>query len=376
MKIGYEAKRAFKNYTGLGNYSRFVIQTLAQKFPDEQYYVYTPDLVKNARTSFLFDFQNIIIKTAPIKLFKAYWRSKGVVKDLVKDKIELYHGLSHEIPTGLKKVGIKSVVTIHDLIYLRFPYYFKAIDRKIYDFKFKSACTNADKIIAISEQTKKDIIHFFKIDEDKIEVVYQDCDPIFHHTEPAEKLMEVKSKFQLPEEYILCVGTVESRKNQLLILQALLILPKNIQLVLVGKHTHYTQILINFIELHQLENRVHFLKDVDFKDLPAIYQQAKVFVYPSVFEGFGIPILEALNSGVPVIAAKGSCLEEAGGPHSLYVDKDDAESLGKNILEIYQNKELRAQMATKGKKFALNFRAEKIASQLMRVYHKTLNHHA
>lgn len=374
MKIGYEAKRAFKNYTGLGNYSRFVIQTLAQKFPDFQYYVYTPDLVKNARTSFLFDFPNIIIKTAPIKIFKAYWRSKGVVKDLVRDEIELYHGLSHEIPSGLKNAGIKSVVTIHDLIYLRFPYYFKAIDRKIYDLKFRSACVNADTIIAISEQTKKDLIHFFNVNEDKIEVVYQDCDPIFHQTETAEKLTEVKNKYHLPEEYILSVGTVESRKNQLLILKSLLNLPKDIHLVLVGKHTNYAQILINFIELHRLKNRVHFLKDVDFKDLPAIYQQAKVFVYPSVFEGFGIPILEALNSGVPVIAVKGSCLEEAGGPNSLYVDKEDAESLGKNILEIYQNKELREQMAIKGKKFAFNFRAEKIASQLMRVYHKTLNH--
>lgn len=374
MKIGFEAKRAFKNYTGLGNYSRFVIQTLAQKFPNHQYHVYTTDLVKNPRTSFLFDCPNIILRTAPIKLFKAYWRSKGVVNDLVKDKIEVYHGLSHEIPSGLKKAGIKSVVTIHDLIYLRFPYYFKTIDRKIYDLKFKSACAQADKIIAISEQTKKDIIHFFKVDEDKIEVVYQDCDPIFHYPADAEQLLEMGNKYQLPNEYILSVGTIENRKNQLLILKALLHLPETIHVVLVGKHTHYAQILINFIELHQLENRVHFLKNVDFKDLPAIYQQAKVFVYSSVFEGFGIPILEALNSGVPVIAVKGSCLEEAGGPNSLYVAKDDAESLAKNLLEIYQNDAMREEMTTKGKKFALNFRAEKIASQLMQVYQKTLNH--
>ncbi|MBD3748106.1 MAG: glycosyltransferase family 4 protein [Sphingobacteriales bacterium] len=374
MRIGFEAKRAFKNYTGLGNYSRFVIQTLAQKFPNYQYHVYTTDLVKNPRTSFLFNCPNIILRTAPVKLFKAYWRSKGVVNDLIKDKIEVYHGLSHEIPSGLKKAGIKSVVTIHDLIYLRFPYYFKAIDRKIYDLKFKSACANADKIIAISEQTKKDIIHFFNVDEDKIEVVYQDCDGIFHLTEPADKLTEIKNKYQLPKKYILSVGTIESRKNQLLILKALLNLPENIHVVLVGKHTDYAQILINFIELHQLENRVHFLQNADFKDLPAIYQQAKVFVYPSVFEGFGIPILEALNSGVPVIAVEGSCLEEAGGPNSLYVDKDDAESLAKNLLEIYQNEALREEMAAKGKKFALNFRADKIASQLMRVYHKTVNH--
>lgn len=372
MKIGFEAKRAFKNFTGLGNYARSIIQILAHQYPENQYFIYSPDLVKNSRTDFLFHLKNGTIITAPFKFFKSFWRSKGVIKDLLKDKIEIYHGLSHEIPLGLKNKGIKSVVTLHDLIYLRFPQYFKLIDRKIYDLKFRAACKHADRIIAISEQTKKDIIHFFGIDKNKIEVVYQGCDAIFYHPSSAEKLAELRLKYQLPIDYLLCVGTLENRKNQLLILKALMHLPQHIQLVLVGKPTPYEQILRDFISSNQLENRVKIISNVDFTDLPAIYQQAKIFVYPSIFEGFGIPILEALNSGVPVIAAKGSCLEEAGGPNSLYIQPDNEIAWSATISRLLDNESLRTEMIEKGKQFALNFREENIAKNLMRVYQKTI----
>lgn len=374
MRIGYEAKRAFKNFTGLGNYARATVQTIAHQFPTHQLFLYSPDVVKNSRTQFLFNLPNVFIKTAPIKLFKTYWRSKGVVHDLVRDKIDLYHGLSHEIPSGLQRKGIKSVVTIHDLIFLRFPNYFKSIDRKIYDYKFRKACENADTIIAISEQTKRDIIDFFGVDETKIVVVYQGCDPIFYEELKQSKLNEVKTKLSLPDEFLLCVATIENRKNQILILKALCHLPKNIHLVLVGKQTEYCEILKNFIDLHQLQNRVLFLHDVSFEDLPATYQLAKIFVYPSKFEGFGIPILEALNSGVPVIAAKGSCLEEAGGPDSLYIEQDNAMQLVETINKIYADENLANRMIANGKRFTLNFREEKIAENLMAVYQKTLNH--
>ncbi|MBC7654064.1 MAG: glycosyltransferase family 4 protein [Oligoflexus sp.] len=374
MRIGFEAKRAFKNFTGLGNYARSVIQILSTQHPENQYFLYAPDKVKTNRTKFLYELPNTIIRSTPLKFLKSYWRSKGVVKDLIKDKIELYHGLSHELPSGLKKVGIKSVVTIHDLIYLRYPHYFKWLDRKIYDTKFRSACKSADKIIAISEQTKRDIIHFFGTDEDKIEVVYQGCDSIFYTDEIQAKLNDVKIKYQLPDEYLLCVGTIENRKNQLLILKSLQSLPNAINLILVGKKTPYQDILQNFITVHRLQKRVTFLNDVPFLDLPGIYQLAKIFIYPSKFEGFGIPILEALNCGVPVIAAKGSCLEEAGGPDSLYIQQDNKEDLTSSILKIWNDENLQKELIKKGKRFVLNFREDKISGNLMKVYQETITH--
>jgi glycosyltransferase involved in cell wall biosynthesis len=368
MKIGFEAKRAFQNFTGLGNYARFVIKTLAENQPHNQYFLYAPKAVKNPRTTFLFNLKNVFIRTAPIKILKSYWRSKGVIKELKRDKIELFHGLSHEIPSGLKKAKIKSVVTIHDLIYLRYPQYFKWLDRKIYDFKFRSACKNADKIIAISEQTKTDIIRFFGTDNDKIEVIYQGCDIAFSKVVSEDDKLKIKQKYNLPDEFLLCVGSIEIRKNQLLILKALNLLPPKINLVLVGKKTEYVEELNDFVLKNDLKSRVKILSEVPFQDLPAIYQLAKIFVYPSRFEGFGIPILEALNCSIPVIATTGSCLEEAGGSSSIYVSPDNEEDLSEAILKIWDNVSLQKEMILRGKEFALNFKDNKIAEDLMNLY--------
>lgn len=373
MKIGYEAKRAFQNFTGLGNYARSLIEILAYHYPKNKYFLYAPKAVKNSRTASLFSFSNVIIRTAPVKLLKSYWRSKGVVKDLIKDKVEVYHGLSAELPSGLKSNGIKAVVTIHDLIFLRYPQYFKFLDRKIYAYKFKKACQNADLIVAISEQTKRDIVHYFGTAEEKIRVVYQGCDSVFYEKQPPLFLESIKSKYELPNEFLLCVGTIENRKNQLLILKALLHLPEHIEVVLVGKSTPYQTLIETFIEDNQLKNRVHILNTVPFEDLPAIYQLAKIFVYPSEFEGFGIPILEALNSEIPVIAAEGSCLEEAGGPDSIYVSPTDERELTNEILMLLNDKPLREKMIASGKNYALNFRAEIIAEKMMHVYTTVLN---
>ncbi len=368
MKIGFEAKRAFQNFTGLGNYARFVIKTLAENQSQNQYFLYAPKAVKNPRTTFLFNLKNVFIRTASIKILKSYWRSKGIIKDLKRDKIELFHGLSHEIPSGLKKAKIKSVVTIHDLIYLRYPQYFKWLDRKIYDYKFRSACKNADKIIAISEQTKRDIIHFFGIDTEKIKVIYQGCDPIFNCVISNVEKIKNKEKYNLANEFLLCVGSIETRKNQLLILKSLIKLPQHINLVLVGKKTKYVVQLHDFILKNNLKDRVQILSDVPFQDLPSIYQLAKIFIYPSKFEGFGIPILEALNCGIPVIAAKGSCLEEAGGSNSIYFSPDSEEELSRAILKIWDNVSLQKEMILRGKEFALNFREDKIAANLLTLY--------
>lgn len=372
MKIGYEAKRMFTNFTGLGNYSRGVVQILASAYPQHSFFLYTPKITQNPRINFIKKFKNIIVRTPNTKLFKPFWRSFGEVNDAKKDDIDIFHGLSHEIPFGLKYRKIKSIVTIHDLIFLRYPQYFKLIDRIIYKFKFKYACKKADTIIAISEQTKRDIVQYFGIYQQKIEVVYQGCDSLFSQTINQQQKNQVKQKYQLPDVFLLCVGTIENRKNQLLIIKSLQFLPNNVQVVLVGKQTKYVKILNQYILENQLQNRVLFLQSVDFTDLPSIYQLAKIFIYPSFFEGFGIPILEALNCGVPVIAATGSCLEEAGGLNSIYINPNNKHELAKQINLLLTDEQLCQNMVNQGKLYSLNFKENSIAQKLMEVYQKTL----
>ncbi|ADY52806.1 glycosyl transferase group 1 [Pseudopedobacter saltans DSM 12145] len=372
MNIGFEAKRVFRNFTGLGNYSRAVVKALSENYPDNRYFLYTPDNKGSLNTSLNLKAPNISIVTAPVKALKAIWRVLQINKNLKEDKIDLFHGLSNELPLNIRKSKVPAVVTIHDLIFIRYPQYFKLIDRNIYKYKFRKACINANRIIAISEQTKRDIIHFFKIDPHKIDIVYQGCDPVFSIPTVREDLQIIKHKYSLPDSFLLCVGTIEQRKNQLLILQALNQIPEDIKLVLVGKPTAYKTELTTYIQTYNLENRVHFLEKVPFQDLPLIYQLANIFVYPSRFEGFGIPLLEAISAGVPAIGATGSCLEEAGGPDSLYTYPDNHNELAKYINMVLQSDELRQKMIEKGLQYASKFSEENIARNLMNVYKKTL----
>ena len=327
MRIGFDGKRAVQNFTGLGNYSRYIVDILCQFYPENEYVLYAPKKRENKRLDKLTkQYQQLQLSyptTSSWKKLSSLWRVWGVTQQLEKEKIDIFHGLSNELPLNIHQSEVKSIVTIHDLIFLRYPQYYHSIDRKIYTYKFRKACENADKIIAISECTKRDIIEYFRIPADKIEVVYQGCDPSFIHPVAAEKKREIRAKYQLPDHYILNVGSIEERKNALSAVQALTMLPEQIHLVIVGRHTEYTDKIERFIKENKLEERVHIISNVPFDDLPAFYQLAEIFVYPSRFEGFGIPIIEALYSGIPVVAATGSCLEEAGGPDSIYVHPDD-----------------------------------------------------
>ncbi|MEO8794736.1 MAG: glycosyltransferase family 1 protein [Daejeonella sp.] len=372
MKLGFDGKRALQNFTGLGNYSRYILEILSAKFPQNQYLVYCPKKQITDRTKHLYRLKSVVLRFPESKALKSFWRSFGIIKDLQKDNVQLYHGLSNEIPFGISKAGIKSIVTIHDLIYIRFPQFYPLLDRKIYAFKFKFACKNADKIIAISEQTKKDIIQFFGIPANKIEVIYQNCSSIFSETKTETELLEIAAKYSLPSKYLLSVGSIETRKNLLLIVKSLTLIPTDIHLVVVGKETAYTKIVKDYIASQNLVNRVHFLKNIPFSELPGIYQLSEIFIYPSRFEGFGIPIIEALQSGVPVIAATGSCLEEAGGPDSRYIHPDNEKDLADTINFILGNPDEKHKMIESGKEYAKRFADEIIAGQLIELYQNTL----
>ena len=372
LKIGYDGKRALQNFTGLGNYSRYIIEILSEYFPENQYEIYSSKFTNNPRSLHLQKLSSVAFHSSGKSFFSSLWRSFGIIKDLKNDKIQIYHGLSNEIPFGIEKTNIRSVVTIHDLIFLRYPAFYPWFDRQLYKIKFKYACRNADRIIAVSQQTKEDIIKFFGIPKSRIEVIYQNCSPIFYSKVSPEDKKRIASAYNLPEKYLLNVGSIEERKNLLLIVKALKNVSADIHLVVAGKETSYIREVKQYIAENQLANRVHFLKNVIFTDLPGIYQQSEIFIYPSKFEGFGIPIIEALHSGIPVIAATGSCLEEAGGPGSLYVNPADENELADSINYILEHPEEKQKMITLGSEFVKQFSNQIIAKKLTDLYQNVI----
>lgn len=371
MRIGFDAKRLFNNFTGLGNYSRFVVKALAENYPQHSYSLYTPKLKQHKESAEFVNNPAYHIHTPSRWVkgsgFGSFWRSVNLGNVAFRDGIELFHGLSNELPLT-KPGGLKTVVTIHDLIFKRYPEFYKTIDVKIYSRKVAKACESADRIIAISQQTAADLKEFMNADASKIRVVYQGCHAQFHQRKDTQQLEAVRAKYNLPADFLLSVGTLENRKNAMLILKALTHLEKPVPLVLVGKSTAYQNILDEFIQQHKLLAQVHFIHHVDFADLPAIYQQASVFIYPSRFEGFGIPIIESIASGVPVIAATGSCLQEAGGPASLYVNPDDEIALAEKITTLRTNTTQRGQIITQSREFIKQFEPQPVAAATMKVY--------
>ena len=377
MRIGFDGKRAVRNNTGLGNYSRYVLEILCKYYPENTYIAFAPKKNSHLRMKHLQEsYPHLHIRypdTSFWKFFSKIWRIWGITRQCQKENIDIFHGLSNELPLNIQSSGIKSVVSIHDLIFLRYPHFYAYADRKIYEYKFKKACIHADHIIAVSECTKKDIINYFKVSSNKITTIYQGCDPSFSVVMEEHRKAAIRCKYHLPEHYILNVGSIEERKNVLLAVKAIAGIDEEMHLVIIGRRTKYTKKVKQYIRLHQLDNRVMILDNVPFTDLPAIYQQAEVFVYPSLYEGFGIPIVEALNSGVPVIAATNSCLEEAGGPSSLYVEPHDIKGLEAAIEHVLHDADFRAEMIRNGKEYAKKFSEERQADELMHLY-QTLLH--
>lgn len=375
MKIGFDAKRAFNNHRGLGNYSRDTIRILSTQFTDNQYFLYTPKICSDIPFQPNENCRTILPNGFLAQRMPSVWRTYRLAEEAEKEKLDLFHGLSHELPVGIQKKEIPTVVTMHDLIFMKFPELYPAIDRALYRHKYLSSCKIADRIIAISEQTKRDLLELTDIDEQKIDVVYQGCSPTFRTEIPTVEREQICQKYRLPAEFMLSVGALEERKNHLEILQAMVTQSIDFPLVIIGNETDYTPTLHRFIEKNKLHSRVTLLTGVPFADFPAIYQSATLFLYPSLFEGFGIPVLEALCSGTPVIAATGSCLEESGGPGSCYVSPTDCDELGTQIHNILSDKELRQKMIATGKDYSLQFTDKAIAQNLWAVYKKSISTH-
>ena len=378
MNIGFDAKRAFHNETGLGHYSRSLINSLAKFFPQYQYFLFTPSRSQRFDQGAFKNMKTILPKEFLQRKFNSFWRSRGIIKDLKKNQINLFHGLSNEIPIGIQNTNILSVVTIHDLIFERFPLQYRKVDTWIYRKKFHYACTNANKIVAVSHQTKKDIINFYKIPEEKIEVVYQSCNPIFSNTISNEERQLVLDKLHLPKVFFLYVGSIIERKNLLGICKALKNLPAEIQvpLVLIGDGKGYKKLVKEYISQNNLASRVIWLSEfpnLNFNDFPAIYQSAIALIYPSLFEGFGIPILEALWSGCPVITSRDSCFEETAGDAAIYIDPNDYLKISKAMWSLLSDSDLRDTLKRRGFIHAQKFTSEKCAGQLMKVYRELLN---
>lgn len=345
MRIGFDAKRYFNNFTGLGNYSRWLINNLNDQIPQSIVLFHTKK--QNEYN------EDISVITPEIPLLKSIWRSWLIVRNLKKEKIDIYHGLSNELPFGIHKTSIKTVVTIHDLINKRYPENYAPIDRWIYDIKLRYAQKHADVIITVSEQTKKDIINYYKTDESKIRVI------------PIGISKKKTSTKKSDKPYILCVSSFTKRKNIRTLLEAFeSIKSKKITLKVVGSHGNTSK---EIIRLAKKDLRVELQFNVSNEKLNELYRNCEFCIYPSLFEGFGIPILEAFSFGKTIATSNISSMPEVGKNAAMYFDPKNHLSVRQAILQL-MNQDIREEFEKKIPKTLQLFDSNKLIETYKSTY--------
>ncbi len=359
MIIGFDAKRAFQNNTGLGNYSRMLICGLAQEYRDLQAVLYSPDMTGDYQSYFA-GFANISTRQPSgwDRYLPNIWRDYGIGMHLAGDRVELYHGLSNELPYGIPQ-SVKKVVTAHGLM--------ERSKRQ------RNSCRKADVVVAVSEYTKKQLMEAFHLPGEKIRVIYETCDQIFWQPVTDEERNDTHTLYHLPEKYFVCVGSIEERKNQVAVVEALAELPKDVHLVIVGRPTsNYYVDLQRAIREKDVLQRVQIIRDADFEDFPALYAGAVGSVYVSRSEGFGVPILESMYCDTPVIASNTSSMPEVAGDAALLVNPDDPHAIAESMLQLLQQPALRQELIAKGRRQREKFTQKKIVNQLWSLYNELL----
>ncbi len=348
---------------------------LRRLYPEHQYLLYTP-----------YNRGNLSANTDGIRLpdswigrtFHPLWRSRGITRQLKRDGVQVFHGLSHELPQGLRRTGIRSVVSVHDLIFMRYPELYPTVDRFFYEKKYRTAIKEANVVVAISEQTRADLYTYFKIPPEQVRVIGQACDSVFERLSlrhlPDSLALPVPAGISLPERpFLMAVGSLTPRKNLHSLLRALELLQfrgYDIPLVAVGSGKNdYTASLLEQARKARL-SVTWINRHLPSEALAGLYRRAAGLVYPSIFEGFGIPVLEAMTVGIPVLTTRGGCFEEVGGSAALYASPDAPEEIADQMIKL-MDPALRQELSPLMSEQIQKFSPEKICAAWIKTYSST-----
>lgn len=364
MVIGIDGNEAnVKKKVGVSVYSFELLKNWSKKASREfQFVVYLrrqprPELPKGKKY-----FRYQVVKG------KFLWSQLFLPANLyLKKQIDLFFAPAHYLP---RFCPVPSVVTIHDLSYFYYPSEF--LKKDLYQLKnwTKYSLKRADRIIAVSKTTKKDLVRFYHLPYEKIEVVYNGYKKV------KIKKLKIKNtikKLKIKQSFILYVGTIQPRKNIITLIDAFHLFLKekpDYSLIIVGKKGWLYEKMFEKVKELGLEKKIHFPGYLPDNLVANLYEKAAMFVLPSFYEGFGIPILEAMNHGCPVIASFASSLPEVGGEACLYFDPSAPKDLKEKILKLIENEELKKELVKKGKNRVKLFSWQKCAQETLGIIRK------
>jgi glycosyltransferase involved in cell wall biosynthesis len=373
MKIGIDGSPILKEKTGVGNYVYNLIKWLGNIDSVNEYSIFLNSFKGSFNANI--KYQNFKIKRfrIPGKILMLSW---GYLKfppiDLLTGKFDIFHSTNFIIPP--KKEG-KIIITIHDLYFMKYPENTELFGGRYFKRFLPSNINKVDKIIAVSRSTKRDIINILGVNEDKIEVIYEGVDNIFKPINDRVKVLKIKDRYSLPDKFILFVGSIEPRKNILSLIKSFSLIRSKIEhkLVVVGSKGWGYKNIFDAIDSLNLRKSVMFTGYVPEYDLPYIYNASDLFVFPSFYEGFGLPVLEAMACGIPVIASNRSSIPEIIGDSGIVIDPDNIHELKDAMLNLLNNDELKKRLIDKGIKRASMFSWEKTAYNTLDLYKSVIN---
>ena len=333
MNIGVDARVLEKNTTGIGRILSGILDNIPNIDNTISFILFTniPINIEYKKCT------NVSTNNSKYlsKVMAPFWIDYVLPKHIKKYKIDLFFAPNFFLPSILKKKNIKSIVVIHDVINKAFPEFQPFFYRKYLDFSVKRSVKTSDLILADSECSKRDIIRYYQVSPEKIEVVYPFLSEIFKHRVLDNVISKrIRDKYGLPKEFILYVGVIEKRKNIQAFINISLELQKrkiSIPIILVGRKGFGAISILNQIKECA---KIKYIDFIDDADLPFLYNLAKIFVFPSLYEGFGFPPLEAMKSGLPIVTSNSGSLPEVVGetiplfqPFDINGMADEIESL-------------------------------------------------
>jgi glycosyltransferase involved in cell wall biosynthesis len=386
MLIGVDASRAFvSDKTGTENYS-YELLTAMLKLPEAEEHswrLYVKEIPKGSVLK-----GRTFLELIPIQ-WPRLWTQGGLAWECLKRPPDVLWVPAHTLPV-IRRRKMKTVVTIHGIEYEYLPEFNRFPQSLYLNKSTEYAVKWADKLIAVSKSTKKQLVERLGADEKKIEVVYEGIGEIFT-TEGSELARgvrnQVRRKYQLPKDYILFVGTIQPRKNLVRLVEGFSRIEKSdpkrsglttkgserykssepTNLIIAGKEGWMSEEIYKAPKKYGVEDKVQFIGRVDDEDLPVVYKMAKLFVWPSLMEGFGLPILEAMQMGVPVIASNRGALPEVGGKAMIQVDPERVEEIAKAIKSVLEDKVLRESLIARGNRQVKKFSYQKAAQKTLKI---------
>lgn len=374
MKIAFDVSPMINSHkSGVGYCTYGFVKTMVSQY-DNSYilnYISKPKYKENLNTLIggkkvkinSFCFKNSVYKVASTFLPIPYGA-------FFKDSADITHFFNYYLPPGVKG---KKIVTVHDMAYKRFPETVRFKTRKMLDLSLKKSVNRADLIITVSEFSKQEILSFFPQCARKIEVVYNGVDlNVFRPMSDQVMIEKVKRKYNIEGEFLLYLGTIEPRKNIERLLEAYSLIKKKLRdypkLVLAGGKGWLDSGIFRTLEKLKLKDNVVFSGYVSDEDVPVLMNAARAFLFPSIYEGFGMPPLEAMACGVPVLTASVASLPEVVGDAAVLVDPFSVDSISSGMEKIISDEKLRTQLSQKGKERAQLFSWEIVTEKLYKIY--------